>query len=113
MEVDVLPRKGKGKGKSGKGKKGGKKGKESHSGKGHGESKVEHTRFDGECRNCENTATKRRIVGTSNNTSLMAKAKARASRNPKSQRSAKATRANKLKRHGHQTLLLNRRLCLK
>ena len=47
MEVDVLSRKWKGKGKSGKGKKGGKKGKESHSGKGHGESKVEHTRFDG------------------------------------------------------------------
>ena len=52
MEVDVLSRKGKGKGKSGKGKKGGKKGEESHSGKGHGESKIEHTRFDGECRNC-------------------------------------------------------------
>ena len=49
MEVDVLFRKGKGKGKSGKGKKGGKKSKESHSGKSHGESKVEHTRFD-ECR---------------------------------------------------------------
>ena len=52
MEVDVLSRKGKGKGKSGKGKKGGKKDKESHTGKGYGESKVEHTRFDGECRNC-------------------------------------------------------------
>ena len=51
MEVDVLSRKGRGKGKSGKGKKGGKKGKESHSGKGYGESKVEHTRFDGDCRN--------------------------------------------------------------
>ena len=61
----------------------------------------------------ENTATKRRIVGTNNNTSLMAKEKARASRNPTSQRSAKATRANKLKRRGHQTLLLNRRVCLK
>ena len=52
MKVDVLSRKGKGKGRSGKGKKGGKKGKESHSGKGHGDSKIEHTRFDGECRNC-------------------------------------------------------------
>ena len=52
MEVDVLFRKGKGKGKSGKGKKGGKKCKESHTGKGYGESKVDHTRFDGECRNC-------------------------------------------------------------
>ena len=52
MEVDVLFRKEKGKGKSGKGKKGSKKGKESHSGKGHGDSKIEHTRFDGECRNC-------------------------------------------------------------
>ena len=61
----------------------------------------------------ENTATKRRIVGTNNNTSLMATAKARASRNLTSQRSAKATRTNKLKRRGHQTLLLNRRVCLK
>ena len=52
MEVDVHSRKGKGKGKSGKAKKGGKKGKESHTGKGYGESKVEHTRFDGESRNC-------------------------------------------------------------
>ena len=52
MEVDVLSRKGKGKGKSGKGKKGGKKGKESHSGKGYGETTTEHSRFEGECRNC-------------------------------------------------------------
>ena len=52
MEVDAVSRKGKGKGKSGKGKKGGKKGKESHSGKGYGETRVEHSRFDGECRNC-------------------------------------------------------------
>ena len=52
MEVDVVSRKGKGKGKSGMGKKGGRKGKESHSGKGHGDSKIEYTRFDGECRNC-------------------------------------------------------------
>ena len=28
------------------------KGTESHTGKGYGDSKVEHTRFDGECRNC-------------------------------------------------------------
>ena len=52
LEVDVLSPKGKGKGKSGKGKKGGKKGKESHSGKGHGETTTEHSRFEGECRNC-------------------------------------------------------------
>ena len=52
MEVDDLSRKWKGKGKSGKGKKGSKKGKESRSVKVYGESKVEHTRFDGECRNC-------------------------------------------------------------
>ena len=45
-------RKGKGKGKSGKGKKGGKEGKESQSGKGYGETTVEHSRFEGECRNC-------------------------------------------------------------
>ena len=49
MEVDAISRKGQSKGKSGKGKKGGKKGKQSHSGKGHGE---EHSRFEGECRNC-------------------------------------------------------------
>ena len=52
MEVDAISRKGKGKGKSGKGKKGGKKGKESQSGKGYGEMTTEHSRFEGECRNC-------------------------------------------------------------
>ena len=52
MEVDAVSRKGKGKEKSGKGKKGGKKGKESHSGKGYGETTTEHSRFEGECRNC-------------------------------------------------------------
>ena len=52
MEVDAVSRKGKGKEKSGKGKKGGKKGKEIHSGKGYGETTTEHSRFDGECRNC-------------------------------------------------------------
>ena len=52
MEVDVISRKGKGKEESGKGKKGGKEGKESHSGKGYGETSTEHSRFEGECRNC-------------------------------------------------------------
>ena len=52
MEVDATSRKGKGKEKSGKGKKGGKKGKESHSGKGYREMSTEHSRFEGECRNC-------------------------------------------------------------
>ena len=52
MEVDAISWKGKGKKKSGKGKKGGKKGKESHSGKGYGETTTEHSRFEGECRNC-------------------------------------------------------------
>ena len=52
MEVDAVSRKGKGTEKSGKGKKGAKKGKEIHSGKGHGETTTEHSRFDGECRNC-------------------------------------------------------------
>ena len=52
MEVDAVSGKGKGKEKSGKGKKGGKKGKESHSGKGYGETTTEHSRFEGECRNC-------------------------------------------------------------
>ena len=52
MEIDAISRKGKGKEKSGKGKKGGNKGKESHSGKGYGETTTEHSRFEGECRNC-------------------------------------------------------------
>ena len=52
MEIDAISRKGKGKGKSGKGKKGGKKGKESHSGTGYGETTAEHSRFEGEVRNC-------------------------------------------------------------
>ena len=52
MEVDAVSRKGKGKEKSGKGKKGGKKGKENLSGKGYGETTTEHSRFEGECRNC-------------------------------------------------------------
>ena len=52
MEVDAVFRKWKGKEKSSKGKKCGKKGKEIHSGKGYGETITEHSRFDGECRNC-------------------------------------------------------------
>ena len=52
MEVDAVSRKGKGKEKSGKGKKEGKKGKENHPGNGYGETITEHSRFDGECRNC-------------------------------------------------------------
>ena len=53
MEVDVLSRKGKGKGKFGKGNTGGKKGKENHSFKGYGEQNSENSPlFEGECRNC-------------------------------------------------------------
>ena len=52
MEVDAISRQGKGKGKSDKDKKGGKKGKESHPGRGYEETRVEHSRFEGECRNC-------------------------------------------------------------
>ena len=52
MEVDAVSRKGKGKEKSGKGKKGGKKAKESHRVKAYGETTTEHSRFEGECRNC-------------------------------------------------------------
>ena len=44
---------------------------------------------------------------TSGSTSLKAKAKAPASRNPKSQKSVKVTTANKLKRRGHQSHLRN------
>ena len=46
------PEKGKAKENPAKGKKGGKKGKECHNRKGYGKANVEHTRFDGECRNC-------------------------------------------------------------
>ena len=61
----------------------------------------------------QNTVTRLLIVGTSSNTSLKVKVKVQASRNPTSQRSVKATRANKLKRRGHKTLLHNRQVCLK
>ena len=49
MEVDAISQKGQGKEKSGKGKRCDKKGKESHSGKGHGETTTEHSRFEGQC----------------------------------------------------------------
>ena len=52
MEVDALSRKGKAKENPAKGKKGGKKGKDSRTGKGYEETTAEHSRFDGECRNC-------------------------------------------------------------
>ena len=46
------PGKGKAKKNPARAKKGGNKGKENHSGKGYGETTTEHSRFDGECRNC-------------------------------------------------------------
>ena len=49
MEVDAVTRKVKGKGKSGKGKKSGKKATQA---KVTGETTTEHSRFEGECRNC-------------------------------------------------------------
>ena len=106
MEVDVLSRKGKGKGKSGKGKKGGKKGKESHTGKGYGESKVEHPHFDGECRNCRKHGHKAADCWHKQQHKPQGKFKGTASRHPTSQKSVKATRANKQKRRGHQTQIL-------
>ena len=106
------PRKGKAKKKSGKGKKGGKKGTESHSGKGYGETTTEHSRFEGDCRNCgKSMDTKLLTVGTSSTTSL--EAKARESRNPKWQKSVKATAVNKSKKLGHQTRLHRNQVCLK
>ena len=48
MEVDAVSWKRKSKEKSGKGKKE----KESHSSKSYGETTTEHSRFEGECRNC-------------------------------------------------------------
>ena len=106
MELDVLSRKRRGKGKSGKGKKGGKKGKECHDEKGYGESKVEHTQFDRKEKKAtqakvtekrqqntrdssvnvetvERMDTKHLIVGTSSRPNLKVKARARESRNPK------------------------------
>ena len=52
MEVDAVSQKGRSKGKSGKGKKGGKKGKKATQAKVTGETTAEHSRFEGECRNC-------------------------------------------------------------
>ena len=103
MEVDVFS-----------GKKGGKKGKESHSKKKVTENRKLNTRDSMEsAETVKNTVTRLWIVGISSNTSLEAKEKARASRNPTSQTPVKTTRANKLKRRGHQTLLPNCRVCLK
>ena len=50
MEVDAVSRRGKGKEKTQQGQEGWQK--ESHSGKGYGETTTEHSRFEGECRNC-------------------------------------------------------------
>ena len=58
MEVDAFSRKGHGKEKSCKSKKDGNNGKESYSGQGHGETTTEHSRFEGECRNCGESANK-------------------------------------------------------
>ena len=114
MEVDVLSRKGKGKENSGNGKKCGKKSEEGHTGKGYGESKVDHTRFDGGCRNCgehSHKAVDLLVQAAAQN--LKAKVKVQASQNPTSQKSVKATRANRQKRRGHQTHLCNRHVCAK
>ena len=46
------PRKGKGKKNPARARRVARKEKESHSGKGYGETTTEHSRFDGECRNC-------------------------------------------------------------
>ena len=122
MEVDILSRKGRGKVKSRKGKKGGKKGKESHAGKKVAENPKWNTTENRKWNTralkviveiVENSVTKLPKVGTSINTSLQAKAGARASRNPTSQKSVNATQANMLKRHGHQTHLHNLQVCRK
>ena len=105
MEVDLLSRKGEGKEKSGKGKKGGKKGKESPREVSPRIESGTHTHLMVSVEILDNTVTKLLIVGTSSNTSLKPKVKVRASRNPTSQKSVYATRANKQKRRGHQILL--------
>ena len=88
VEVDAVSWRGKGKGKSSKGKKGGKKGKESHSDKGYGETTTEHSRFEGECRNCGKYGHKAAVCWYK--------------QPPKT---SKATAVNKSKKLGHQTRL--------
>ena len=82
MEVDAISRKGKE--KSGKGKKGGKKGKENHSGGGYGETTTEHSRFEGERRNCGKYGHKAADCWYKQPPKLQGKGKG--SRNPKRQK---------------------------
>ena len=91
MEVDAVSRKGKGKEKSGKGKKG----KESHSSKGYGETTTEHSRFDGDCRNCGKYGHKASDCWYKQTTKSQVKARARESRNPRWQKSVRVTAVNK------------------
>ena len=109
MEVDVLSRKGKGKGKSGKGKKGGKKGKERHSGKGYRESKVEHTRFDGECRKCGQHGHKDAECWYK----LQHKSQGRGESTGKSTSKVTEISESDTSKQVEETLLHNRRVCLK
>ena len=83
MEVFAVSRKAKGKEKYGKGKKGGKKGKESHSGKGYGKTTTEHSRFEGECRNCGKYGPNAADCCTSRRPNHKVKGKALESGNPK------------------------------
>ena len=83
MEVDALSRRREGKRKYGKGKKGGKKRKESHSSKSYGETTLEHSRFEGECRNYGKYGHKAVDCWYKQPPNLKAKARAQGSRNPK------------------------------
>ena len=104
MEVDAISRKGKGKRES----------KGNHSSKSHCETTTDLSRFEGDCRKCGKYGHKAAdTVGTSSRPNLKAKARAQESRNPKRQKSVKATAINKSKKPGHQTRLHRNQVCLK
>ena len=98
MEVDALFRKEKGKGKSAKEKKGGKKGKDSHTGRGCGATTAEHSRFDGECRNCRKHGHKAADCWYKQQHKPPGKGKGSNKTKSKVTQSVKATPAHKLKR---------------
>ena len=106
LEVDAISWKGKGRGKSGKEKKA-------------TQAKVSVKRQQStrasrvSVETAESMDTKLLTVGTSSRPNLKAKARAQGSRNPKWQKSVKATAVNKSKKPGLQTRLHSHQVCLK
>ena len=109
MEVDAVSRKRKGNEKSGKGKKGGKKGNESHSGKGYGESTKDHSRFEGECRNCGKYGHKAADCWYKQPPKPQGEGKG----SGKSKSKVKVTAVNKSKKLAHQARLHSSQIYLK